>query len=144
MNIIQTFHSIHYHPRYFGSDAEVWRPARWIQASGTDTPTTGSTIFDRETVWSPPRGSFLPWAEGDRACPGKKFAHVELVGALTALFGSGWRIEPVKEGETESIQDARKRVQSMINDSGMTLLIEMLHPETVGLKWVKKEAMSKS
>ena len=129
----------------------MWRPARWIEtrqpldvkpAEGTTktgpSKSTRNSVLDSEHLWTPPRGSFLPWAEGDRVCPGKKFSAVELVGALTALFARGWRVEVVREeGETE--EQARGRCREVIRDSGLKLLIEMLHPERVGLRWVRKE-----
>lgn len=129
MNIITTFASIHSHPRYWGGDADVWRPSRWIET----TPRNDK----EETLFIPPHGAFLPWADGDRVCPGKKFAQVELVGALSALFAGGWRVEPVCE-EGESGEAARERVEDVIKDSGMVLLVEMLHPERVGLRWVRR------
>ncbi|MCJ1479173.1 hypothetical protein MMC13_007857 [Lambiella insularis] len=117
MNIISPFPAIFNHPRYWGPDADTWRPARWIV--------------------TPPHGAFLPWADGDRVCPGKKFAQVELVGALSALFADGWRVQPVCEGG-EGAEAARGRVKGAIRDSGMVLLVEMLHPERVGLQWVRE------
>lgn len=140
MNVICTFPSIHSHPRYWGDDADVWRPTRWIKTTPTpDSKGKGDSIFDRESISSPPPGSFLPWADGERVCPGKKFAQVELVGAVSALFAGGWRVEPVREEEGESMEAARGRVKGIIKDSGMVLLIEMLHPERVGLRWVRRK-----
>lgn len=120
----------------------MWRPARWIEstsrAPNASSDGTGRSVFDRESLSSPPSGSFLPWADGDRVCPGKKFAQVELVGAVSALFAGGWRVEQVREGEGESMEAARGRVKDAIKDSGMVLLVEMLHPERVGLRWVNR------
>jgi len=79
----------------------------------------------------------MPWSEGDRACPGKKFAQVELTGAVSALFAD-YKVEPVPE-KGESMETARKRTTDVIKDSGIVLLVEMLHPERVGLRWVKRE-----
>lgn len=78
----------------------------------------------------------MPWSEGDRACPGKKFVQVELLGAMTALFAD-YKVEPVPEAG-ESMEMARERTMEVIKDSGAVLLIEMLHPERVGLRWVKR------
>lgn len=139
MNVISTFASIHSHPRYWGADADVWRPRRWIETSlPTNNDGKGGSVFDRESLFTPHRGAFVPWADGDRVCPGKKFAQVELVGALSALFAGGWRVEPVRETEGESMEAARGRVKAAIKDSGMVLLVEMLHPEKVGLRWVRR------
>jgi hypothetical protein len=78
----------------------------------------------------------MPWAEGERACPGKKFAQVELTGAVSALFAD-YKVEPVPE-DGESMESARERAMGGIKDSRMVLLVEMLHPERVGLRWVKR------
>lgn len=119
----------------------MWRPARWIEITPpTNNESEEGSVLDRETLSTPPRGSFVPWADGDRVCPGKKFAQVELVGALNALFAGGWRVEPVRETEGESMEAARGRVKGAIRDSGMVLLVEMLHPEKVGLRWVRRYA----
>ena len=136
MNIISTFPSIHSHPRYWGDDADSWRPARWIETTPEGHGASDS-VFDREHLTTTPRGSFMPWSDGDRVCPGRKFSHVELVGALTALFADGWRVEPVRQVR-ESMEAAQERTKDVIRDSGLVLLVEMLHPERVGLRWVRK------
>jgi hypothetical protein len=79
----------------------------------------------------------LPFGEGERGCPGQRFAQVELVAAITALFLDGWRIEPVKETKGESMDAVRKRAKDIADDSIALLLIEMRNPEKVGLRWAK-------
>jgi cytochrome P450 len=135
MNIISTFHSMFSHPSYWGADVDTWRPERWIETNHEGL--ARGSVFDRETLYTPPRGAFMPWSEGERACPGKKFAQVELTGAVSALFAD-YRVEPVPENG-ESMESAKERTMEVIKDSGMALLIEMLHPERVGLRWVKRE-----
>lgn len=105
---------------------------RWITK---DTTPDSQSSLDNESLIEPYPGSFLPFADGERQCPGKKFAQVELVGAVSSLFANGWRVHPVLERSTESEESARNRVQETILDSGMVLLIEMLHPEKLGLRW---------
>ncbi|TVY36091.1 Cytochrome P450 [Lachnellula subtilissima] len=131
MNIISTIPSVHPHPRYWGADIDTWRPERWIETSHEASAV--AFVFDSGTLYTPPQGAFLPWSEGDRACPGKKFAQVELTGAVSVL------VEPVPENG-ETMERARNRKMDMIKDSGMVLLIEILHPERVVLRWVKREA----
>ena len=77
------------------------------------------------------------WAEGELACPGKKFAQVELTGAVSALFAD-YKVEPVPENG-ESMESARIRTMEVIKDSGMVLLIKMLHPQRVGLRLVNRD-----
>ncbi|KAF4618988.1 hypothetical protein G7Y89_g14859 [Cudoniella acicularis] len=120
MNIISTFPSMNAHPRHWGDDASTWRPSRWISTNQEDSSSEKeSSIFDREILYTPPRGVFMPWSDGDRACPGKKFAQVELTGAVSALF-KDYRVEPVPENG-ESMESARKRTVDVIEDSGMVL-----------------------
>lgn len=80
----------------------------------------------------------MPFSWGQRVCPGKRFAQVELVAAL-AIFIKNWKIkvEPNK-GETE--EQARRRAwsASLIVDHEGHMLHEMVNPESLGLIWVRK------
>jgi hypothetical protein len=80
----------------------------------------------------------MPWAWGQRVCPGKRFSQVELVAALAALFRD-WRVEVVPEGQ-ESLEQARKRAweTSLKVDHEGHMLHEMVNPQSVGLKWVRR------
>ena len=50
-----------------------------------------------------------------------------------------WRVEPVpNEGET--INAARERTLECVKDNAMVLLLQMVNPEQVGVRWVRKEA----
>ncbi len=128
--------AIHSHPRYWGPDALVWRPSRWILEIPTPGKEKSGVLFEREVLYTPPKGAYLPWSAGPRGCPGKKFAHVETVGALAGLFRDH-KVEPVPE-DGEDMEMARKRTMDVVNDSGMVLLLQMLKPERAGLRWVKR------
>ncbi|KUJ13200.1 cytochrome P450 monooxygenase-like protein [Mollisia scopiformis] len=81
-------------------DLDDWVPERWLQSSGISTATSqetaaaqeideNTTSFDtsgNETLLVPPRGSFLPFSDGARACPGKRFAQVEITATLATIF----------------------------------------------------------
>ena len=69
-------------------------------------------------------------------CPGKKFGQVEFVAIMATLFGD-YRVEPIPR-EHESIQCSRARTLAAVKDSGMILLLQMLRPERIGVRWVKK------
>lgn len=85
---------------------------------------------------TPIKGSFIPWAEGPRICPGKKFSQVEFVAVIAQLL-SGHTIEVVRNpGEAE--EQARKRVFSVIRDSVVKLTLQVRRPESVKLKFVKR------
>lgn len=117
----------HSHPRSWGDDALVWRPSRWISTAKTSTPTTDETLLE------PHKGTFFPWSEGARACPGRKFSQVEVVGALATMLQSH-AIEPVPRAD-ESDADARGRlVQEIEEGTGWGLLLQLLRPEQIEIR----------
>lgn len=122
-------------PRYWGEDCLTWRPSRWI----SDTPTKdGVPNFAEEELLPPPiEGSFMPWAYGPRICPGKKFAQVEFVAVISQLF-QHHRAEPVLELAGENMYEARRRMQSTVEDSHMVMTVTMKYPERIKLKWLPK------
>lgn len=123
------------HPKYWGADSLTWRPSRWIK-SGASSAAAAADVAGEEFI-TPVRGTFVAWADGARDCPGKKFAQVEAVATIAALF-KDWRVDPVlKPGE--SIEAARKRVLDFIvEDTGMVLLVQLVHPERCPLVWRKR------
>ncbi|KAF2136432.1 uncharacterized protein K452DRAFT_130448 [Aplosporella prunicola CBS 121167] len=128
--VIINLNALHSHPRYWGDDSLEFKPSRWILIKEGDGP-----AIDREYLYTPPRGAYLPWSDGNRACPGKRFAQVEHVALMASLFRDN-RVEPAKlEGESDEL--ARKRTLDCIASCGMRLLFQMLRPEDVALKWMK-------
>ncbi|RYO98464.1 hypothetical protein DL766_004337 [Monosporascus sp. MC13-8B] len=133
--VIPSYAAMHTHPKYWGPDPLTWRPSRWIKSR--DPSSESLLALDNEELVTPQRGTFFPWSEGERSCPGKKFSQVEFVATLAVLFRD-WKVDPVAS-KHESIDDARKRVFVQIEtDSAQVLLLQMLHPERVPLVWTKK------
>lgn len=66
---------IHRDPRWWGPDAAVYRPERWINAAGE---------FDHAAPGQP-RGAYFPFGAGSRMCIGEQFAWSEAVLVLTTL-----------------------------------------------------------
>jgi cytochrome P450 len=123
--IILNLNALQTHPKYWGEDGNVWRPSRWIETqSGT------------EELITPVKGSYIPWGEGLRACPGKKFAQVEHVAVMAAIFRDHY-VVPIKQAG-ENGAAARKRTLDVVNDSGMILLLQMFHPERAALEWRRR------
>ena len=119
--------AVHTLPKYWGQDSLHWLPDRWI------APTTGNG--EDEVLKDPPggKGTFIPWAEGPRICPGKKFAQVEFVAVLATLLRK-WRVRPrVLEGE--SMEQARKRVLAFVEDSEVVITLQMKKAKSVCLVW---------
>lgn len=132
-NVFPNIVGLHSRPEYWGADANVWRPDRWIEYSSAR-----STALENETVKIPVKGSYVPWAEGPRICPGKKFSQVEYVAVIARLLRNH-TIEVVKNsGETK--EQACGRVLSVIQDSDVKITLQMRRPESVKLRFVKRKA----
>lgn len=123
--VVPSHVSVHSDPRFWGEDSLVWQPQRWIT-----TESEGGV----EKVVEMPRGSFMPWADGARDCPGRKFSQVEFVATIAALFRER-RVEPLRR-EGETAEQAQRRTAKFIEeDTGMILLVQMVHPERCPLVW---------
>ncbi|KAI9644404.1 hypothetical protein NHQ30_007761 [Ciborinia camelliae] len=146
--IIPSYSAMHTHPRYWGSNSLTWEPSRWIiptstssssAALATSPPPPHTSNPATETFLEFPKASnpFIAWSGGARVCPGKKFSQVEFVGVLVGLFRE-YRVKPVQlEGESE--KDAMERLRGLIrDDTGFRLLLQLLHPEKMYLKWEKR------
>jgi cytochrome P450 len=125
--------SVQCHPRYWGTDSLQWRPSRWIVSPSTSKLEINP--LEHESIYKPPDGCYIPFAEGTRSCPGRKFAQVEHVAVMASLFRAH-RVQPVLRAG-ESMKQASKRIMDVIDDRGMKLLMQMLHPENAVLEWQK-------
>jgi cytochrome P450 len=116
-------YSIHLSTHHWGPDAESWKPQRFVSK-------------DNELVVPAAANTFIPWVNGPRVCPGKKFAQVEFV-ATMAMCLRKHRVAAVPQAR-ESEEEVRRRVLSVAQDSemGVNPVVKMIHPETVKLKWV--------
>ena len=126
--------ALHSHPKYWGPDPLAWNPKQHISVSNNETD-----VFAAEVLAADTSEHFMPWAWGQRVCPGKRFSQVELVAVLAALFRE-WRVEVVPE-QGETLEQAQKRAwaSSLKVDHQGHMLHEMVNPQSVGLRWVKRE-----
>ena len=124
--------ALHTHPRYWGASGLTWNPARFITS-------TGPGIIENEFLAPDTSANFIPWAHGQRICPGKKFSQVELVGALARLFRDHVVAPRVRAGETA--QSARERMvrTGMDIDHQGTMLFEISRPEGAALVWSRRD-----
>ena len=110
-HVIPNINAVHTYLRYWASDPLTWDPKRWIlsstSVSADSVPTNSTVAFNRETLRTSPKGAYVPWSDGARGCPGKKFGQVEFVAAMCALFREH-RVAPVLE-EDETVGMARER-----------------------------------
>lgn len=86
----------------------------------------GKAGLDTESLFMPVKGTYFPWSDGQRNCPGKKFVQVEFVAVIAKLF-HGHRVLPERrKGESEEL--ARRRVLETVKD-----------PARVGVRWTRRE-----
>ncbi|EJD40946.1 cytochrome P450 [Auricularia subglabra TFB-10046 SS5] len=87
--------ALHRSPELWGDDVAEFRPQRWVEKQ-------------------PRKGQFMAFSEGARACLGKKFAQVEFVAVIAALF-SRFRVE--LDCGNGDIAAARKRAAAAFDSS---------------------------
>ncbi|TGO68499.1 hypothetical protein BELL_0827g00010 [Botrytis elliptica] len=124
----------HRNPRYWPhriskegiTDLNDFVPERWIvekveerqemkHADEDEDEDSAKDEIDNESsiLFKPVKGAFIPFSEGPRACPGKKFAQVEMIAVLTVIFQkysveldvSRW----ASDGEVQSMNDEERR-----------------------------------
>lgn len=71
----------HRNPAIWGPDADVFRPERWLEVTGTEEKELRSSLF--------------PFGGGRNLCPGRAFAISESLGLMAAL-AAGFDVEGVK------------------------------------------------
>jgi len=60
------------------NDLEEFKPERWL-----------TNLEDSEPhLFTPPKGAYIPFSDGPRACLGRRFAQVEIVAALALIFSA--------------------------------------------------------
>ena len=116
--------ALHTHPRYWEKDFLEWRPSRWIESSksGADI----EAVLQAESVFKPIHGSYIPWSDGARVCPGKKFAQVEFVAVMAALFREH-RVHVVPS-DGEILEEARGRTLKVVENSEVEIVLKMKNP----------------
>jgi cytochrome P450 len=126
--------AMHTHPDYWGEESMTWNPHRFISNSDG-----GDKSLEMEILGPDTREHFLPWATGQRVCPGKKFSQVELVATLAYIFRN-YTVHP-KPVAGENMDQARERIfkTSLVIEHEGKILHEMRHPETIALTWSKRE-----
>ena len=94
------------------------------------------TRLAQESLLVPEKGTFIAWSEGMQNCPGRRFAQVEFVATMAALFRN-FRAEPVA-GSGETLAEARRRVLEVVKDSNVELLLQMRDPNSVSVRWSRR------
>jgi cytochrome P450 len=147
-------------PRYWPSgpsklsnkkhDLDDWVPERWL--SSTSQPAQKTTANDsgsedgentasfdmKDGLFVPPKGVFIPFSEGARACPGRRFAQVEITAVLAVIFKSysleldvsEWtsdaQVEKMSEDERRAVYlKAMTKARALIAASQSEIFLQM-------------------
>jgi cytochrome P450 len=149
----------HRNPRYWphspskiskkNHDLDDWVPERWFSspksAPEKDSPSQSDSepeniSFENtpKKLFVPIKGSYLPFSEGARSCPGKRFAQIEITAVLSVIFkthsveldvrewASDEEIEGMgKEERKEVYEKARERARRLIFESETIVFLQM-------------------
>jgi len=164
LNIVGT----HRNPRYWPESPDKFLPERWLPSQSEKT-TEREQVVEKEvngaegmdkasfetsgaaSLFKPVKGSYIPFSEGARACPGKRFAQVEGTAVLSAMFHkysveldvSEWASdgEVEKMGQEERRQlylKATDRAKMLIRRSEQVITVQMLPGDKVPLRFVQR------
>jgi cytochrome P450 len=129
-------------PGNLENDLEEFKPERWLRkCSGKEAKAPDTNCHSRSTsrspspsttastgLYTPPKGAYIPFSEGHRACLGRRFAQVEILAALAVILSEysvelavdEWASDEVVErltrevvmtGETETAEVGTEKVR---------------------------------
>ena len=128
-------------PRWWGADSLQWRPSRWIvpgpkrqDTEGVTAPSDLGVALEGETIFRPADGTYLPWSDGARGCPGRRYSEVVFVAILASLLRNH-RVEgiPAEDGEDRAAMKAR--LLRAMENSITAISIQM--KSEVAVQWVR-------
>lgn len=101
------------------------------------------------SLFAPARGAYLPFAEGPRSCPGKRFAQVEMTAVLASIYqeysveldvgkwASDAEVDRMSKSERKALYEkAIEATRKIIDDSIVEIALKML--TVVPLRIVKR------
>ncbi|KAJ6119860.1 cytochrome P450 [Penicillium sp. IBT 18751x] len=114
--------ALHRNPNYWGSDASSWKPDRWLSDKG---------------IASDKVDHLFAWAEGARACPGRKFSQIEILAVLvTLLRRASVQIVP-RPGV--GLEEARAEALRKLQNSRSLLTLHIKQPEAIHVRWCPRQ-----
>ncbi|KAJ5115056.1 hypothetical protein NUU61_000815 [Penicillium alfredii] len=114
--------NVHYDPAIWGSDAEEFKPSRWIDSSG----------------------QLITLRQKARTCPGllghdMKMSQVEFVATIATLFQRA-RCEPLPIAGIEDPDELQQMLRQKLNESIIKMTLQVKDPQEVALRWIRDEA----
>ena len=107
-------------------------PARWLRTNSNDS--RGTTPF------SPTPGSYIPFADGPRACIGKRFAQVEFCAVMASIF-KYYTVElatETNEAAAGGSKTARSNAERELSD-GVDFVMSLKMSGKVPLRLVRRD-----
>ncbi|CAD6447597.1 d01caf92-2577-4233-b8db-222e299b72f9 [Sclerotinia trifoliorum] len=146
------------------TDLDDFVPGRWIVGRGEEGvgERQGKMVYVSEdvgeeknvastpTLFKPVKGAFLSFSEGARACPGKKFAQVEITAVLAVIFRkfsveldvTKWASDEELEGmsrEEVIYEIARRETKEVLGRCNQAqLVLKMAAEDRVPLRFVER------
>ncbi|KAH7327324.1 cytochrome P450 [Rhexocercosporidium sp. MPI-PUGE-AT-0058] len=153
------------------NDLEEFKPSRWLLKMPLKTTGPGSTLhfpvdegyFSKpgtrtadnpfpSRLYKPPRGAFIPFSDGQRACLGRRFAQVEIIAALAVIFSqysvelavdkwaSDEEVTSMSRDEREGVWEkaAEKARESWQSKLKCAITVQLSSEGRVPLRFVKK------
>jgi cytochrome P450 len=131
-------------------DLDDWVPERWFSStkktaekttssdSGSEDGENTASFDTTDGLLVPPKGVFMPFSEGARACPGRRFAQVEITAVLAVIFNtysleldvSEWasdaQVEKMSKEERRAVyQKAMTKARKLIFASQSEIFLQM-------------------
>jgi cytochrome P450 len=128
------------------NDLEEFRPERWTKCpANSSEPATGTPLY------VPPKGAFIPFSDGQRACLGKRFAQIEVLAALAVIFSEysvelavdEWASDQVvavmRKSERKVLWEmAEKKARSLLRDKVSSIITLQLRGAQIPVRFVKR------
>ncbi|GAD94779.1 conserved hypothetical protein [Paecilomyces variotii No. 5] len=123
--------ALHYSEKYWGQDTNTFDPRRWDKRNASSflarndgTEGLSAPGLESSHIHKPARGTYISFSDGMRACIGRRFAQVEFVAVLVAIF-SRYRVRLGKIPQDESERDVKRRVEKALGESLSFITLSM-------------------
>ena len=157
------------------NDMEEFRPERWLIESPSDHakaanttnghPVAANTARSSDTddlgvnadsdtaatLYRPPKGAYIPFSDGSRACLGRRFAQVEVLAVLAVIFAEysvelavddfarDEEVEGMTAEQRREVWDKAERKAKLLLRDGMGSIITLqLRAGSVPLRFVRR------
>jgi cytochrome P450 len=130
-------------------DLDDFVPERWLQkptetifSNGSDSEggdgSKKASFEAGDGLFVPSKGAFVPFSEGARSCPGKRFAQVEIMAVLAVIFktytveldvrewASDVELEAMGSADRRKVYEkARAKARTLIRESEIIIALKM-------------------